>query len=178
MKVRDITITAMFTALGVIVPIIFHSVEMFGRIFLPMHITVILAAMLTGPYFGGICAVLTVLISSFVTGMPPIYPTGLIMVFELAAYALVSGFTLRLLHNKTKIIINLYISLISAMILGRIVLGVFSVIFIGMLGNGYSLAAFISSAFVTALPGIIIQLVIIPWLIFFIRKNNIFLTEM
>lgn len=173
LKVKDITLTAMFITLGFIIPIIFHTSYMFGRIFLPMHITVILCAMICGPLLGSICAFCTVILSTALTGLPPIYPVATIMIFELITYSIVSGYAIKILHKKYNLIIVSYISLIVAMICGRAVLGLFSVILIGMLGNGYSLQAFMMSAFITALPGIIIQLVIIPWIIVFLNRTNI-----
>ena len=169
-KTRDLTITAMFTAIGILIPYIFHSIQLSGQIFLPMHIPVILCAMLCGPFLGSICAIFVVILSSFITGMPPLYPVATIMVFELVAYALVAGIIFKLLEKKANIIFASYISLTIAMVVGRIVLGLASVVFIGLLGNGYTLKAFITAAFVTALPGIIIQLILILFFIFFIKK--------
>ena len=99
-KTRDLTITAMFTAIGILIPYIFHSIQLSGQIFLPMHIPVILCAMLCGPFLGSICAIFVVILSSFITGMPPLYPVATIMVFELVAYALVAGIIFKLLEKK------------------------------------------------------------------------------
>jgi hypothetical protein len=168
--VKKITLTALFTALGILIPIVFHTNPMFGSVFLPMHITVIVCAMITGPYRGMICAALTAFISSIVTGMPPIYPVGVIMIFELITYASVAGILTKILIVRINKIAALYTALIAAMLAGRIIMGAASVIFIGLIGNGYSMKAFITAAFITALPGIIIQLAIIPWIILVLRK--------
>lgn len=170
LPIKKITTTALFTAMGIVIPIIFHSVYMFGNIFLPMHFPVFICAMLVGPFYGVICALLSVLLSSFLTGMPPLYPVAAIMVFELITYALVAGFVTRIMPKKIPKILNYSISLIISMLFGRVVMGGLSVILIGIIGNGYSFDAFITSAFVTALPGIIIQIIIIPWLTLFLSK--------
>lgn len=174
-KVKDMVLTALFIALGVILPIIFHAADLLAKIFLPMHIPVILCGFICGPLLGAVAAIATPLLSSAITGMPVIYPVGVAMVFELLTYAVVAGVMLRAL-KKTNIILALYISLITAMILGRIVLGGVSFLLYGVLGKGYTFAMFISSAFVTALPGIIIQLVLIPWIYIFLKKAKLIVT--
>ena len=104
--------------------------------------------------------------------MPVIYPVAVAMIFELTTYAVVAGVMFRLL-KKLKLILALYVSLVSAMLFGRAVLGAVSYILYGVLGDGYTFTAFITSAFITAWPGIIIQLVIIPWLYFFLKKAKL-----
>lgn len=171
--IKKLTITAVFAALGIILPIIFHSVEIFGRIFLPMHLTVIMCSMITGAFYGSICAIITILVSTMVTGMPVLYPMAVIMIFELITYSITSAFILKLTITKINKVIAIYLSLIIAMIIGRIVLGIASVIFIGLLGDGYSLNAFISGAFITALPGIIIQFILIPFILLILDKAKL-----
>jgi len=171
-RVKDLVLTSLFVAIGVLLPIVFHSINILGIVFLPMHIPVILCGFICGPLLGGVAAIITPLLSSVITGMPVIYPVAVAMVFELTSYAVVAGVLFRLL-KKLKLILALYISLVSAMLLGRAVLGAVSYILYGVLGNGYTFTAFITSAFITAWPGIIIQLVIIPWLYFFLKKAKL-----
>jgi niacin transporter len=171
-RLTYLVLTALFVAIGVLLPIAFHSINMFGAIFLPMHIPVILCGLICGPLLGVVAAIMTPLLSSVITGMPVIYPVAVAMIFELATYAVVAGVMFRLL-KKLNIILALYISLVCAMLLGRGVLGVVSYILYGVLGNGYTFSAFIASAFITAWPGIIIQLVIIPWLYIFLKKAKL-----
>lgn len=173
LKIKKLALTSVFIAIGIIIPILFHSVSMFGKIFLPMHIPVILCGIICGPVFGVTAAIMTVILSSIITGMPPLYPMAVIMIFELITYAIVSGVIIRLLRNRLNTIITLYISLVVAMLLGRLILGIASVIFIGILGTGYSMEAFITGAFVTGLTGIIIQLILIPWLIIILNKAHL-----
>lgn len=171
-KVRDMTITAMFIALGVILPYIFHTVEISGRIFLPIHIPVILCGLICGPFLGSICAIAVVPLCFALTGLPILYPVGLIMILELIAYAVTVSIIFRVL-KKFNLIFSLYVALISAMIIGRGVLGLSSYIIYGVVGDGYAFSAFISAAFVTAFPGIIIQLILIPWLYILLKKAKL-----
>ena len=83
---------AFFVTLAVLVPTIFHAVGGLGKVFLPMHIPVILCGFICGPYFGLLCGVIAPILSSMITGMPVLIPSGIIMAFELACYGFVSGF--------------------------------------------------------------------------------------
>lgn len=149
---------AMFTALGVALPVAFHSIPNAGSIFLPMHIPVLLCGLICGWPYGLACGILTPFLSSLITGMPPAaYLPG--MLCELAVYGAVSGLMNKYIHTG-KPIADLYIQLIVAMLAGRAVAGILnSLIF---MAGSYSLSIFITGAFVTALPGIVIQLVAIP----------------
>ncbi|MDF2820259.1 MAG: hypothetical protein K0R15_700 [Clostridiales bacterium] len=99
--------------------------------------------------------------------MPPIYPIGLTMMFELGAYGAVTAIIYK--YSKGKI----YPSLIGGMIVGRIVLGIASTVILGFAGKPYGMSIFLTSAFVTALPGIIIQLIVIPAIVYALKKAKI-----
>lgn len=172
LRLRDITATAMLTALAVIISYVFHTVQISGRIFLPMHIPVLLCGLICGSFWGGTCGVAAVLISSFATGMPPIYPTGVSMVLELMTYGIVSGWVLRALKSG-KLVVRVCIAMVIAMLAGRAVMGIASYILLGIIGNGYTFKIFIASAFTIALPGIAIQLLLIPTLILALKKAKL-----
>lgn len=164
-NVKQLVFSAVCVAIGVILPSIFHMVGWSGSIFLPMHIPVLLCGLICGWRYGGLCGLIVPLLCSVFTGMPPLFPIGAAMMFELCAYGVISG----LLYKK----FNVYISLIGAMIGGRIINGIATAIFMGMLGNPYGISAFISGAFVTALPGIIIQIVLIPVIIIALTRAKL-----
>lgn len=156
-------------ALGIVLPIAFHSVANAGSIFLPMHIPVLLCGLICGWPYGLACGVLAPLLSSLITGMPPMafLPS---MLCELAVYGFVSGLLMR--YVKTgKLLVDLYVSLVGAMLLGRLVLGLLNAVIFR--AGEYSVALWTTSAFVTALPGIIIQLAIIPVLVFALKKAKL-----
>ncbi|MHC1747671.1 MAG: ECF transporter S component [Cellulosilyticaceae bacterium] len=166
---KQMIITALCIAMGLILPMAFHSIPNAGKIFLPMHIPVLICGLACGWQYGLICGVLTPFLSSILTGMPPIayLPS---MLCELAVYGLVSGILIHLIHTK-KQYLDLYISLIIAMVAGRITMGMLNAL-IFQAGN-YKFNLWITGAFVTALPGIIIQLLIIPTIIFALKKSNL-----
>jgi len=161
--------TGLCLALGVVLPIAFHSIPNAGSMLLPMHLPVLLCGLLCGWPFGLMCGILTPLLSSLITGMPPMayLPS---MVCELAVYGLLSGLLLRYVRTG-KMIPDIYLSLIGAMIAGRIVYGLMQAI-IFRAGN-YSIAIWMTGVFVTALPGIVIELVAIPAIVLALEKAKL-----
>ena len=92
MKTKKIILSGIFIAFGIILPMFFHTFNMAGSIFLPMHIPVLIGGFLLGPLYGGLVGLLTPILSGFMTGMPPLVPVMPIMAFELCAYGVISGF--------------------------------------------------------------------------------------
>jgi niacin transporter len=164
-----LVLTALCIALGVVLPIALHSIPNAGKVLLPMHIPVLLCGLMCGWPYGLACGILTPLLSSLLTGMPPMafLPS---MLFELATYGLVSGILILLIHTGKRIV-DIYIQLVVAMLAGRLIYGILNT-FIFSAGS-YSMAIFISGAFVTALPGIIIQLILLPAIILILEKAKV-----
>lgn len=165
-KTVNITGTALCMALGLILPILFHMLGA-GSTFLPMHIPVLLCGLLFGWQYGAVCGFIVPLLSALLTGMPPLFPTGTAMMFELCAYGILTG----VFYQKLRW--NIYPALICSMLGGRIVSGIANAIFMGVAGKAYGFAAFISGSFVTSLPGMIIQVVIIPVIILALEKARV-----
>lgn len=169
-KTKDLVFAALCVALGLVVPQVFHlipfvgAVPNLGGVFLPMHIPVLLCGFLCGWKYGAVCGAIVPFLSSLVTGMPVMWPQGVSMIFELAAYGLMTG----LLYRSMKQ--NVYLSLLAAMAAGRGVSGIAKAVFFGLAGKPFGLAAFISGAFTMAVPGIILQLVLIPVLVAALEK--------
>ncbi len=162
---RKTIISGLFLALALLLPYIFHIIGVSGKIFLPMHIPVLLCGFILGPKYGLIIGIITPILNSLLTGMPPIYPTAISMSLELATYGLVSGF---LYKNKK---MSSIISLIIAMLLGRGVSGIASYVLISLIGGKYTLNIFMMGAFVTAIWGIIIQLMFIPLIVKILERG-------
>lgn len=155
-KTKNLVWAALFLAIGIIIPYIFHATSLPGQIFLPMHIPVLLCGVILGKRYGLIIGILLPFINSALLGMPPIFPTGVAMAFELATYGVITG----LLYKDKKL--NIFVSLIGAMVIGRIVSGVVNYILLTVGGNGFVFTAFLTTTFVKAIPGIIIQIILIP----------------
>lgn len=166
----NLTGTALCMALGLVLPVLFHLFGA-GPVFLPMHIPVLLCGLLFGWQWGAVCGFFVPLISSLLTGMPPIFPTAPAMMLELCAYGILTGVFYRKLRW------NIYPALICSMLGGRVVSGIANAIFYGMADKSYGFAAFLSGAFVQAVPGILIQIVVIPILILALERARIISRE-
>lgn len=160
-----VVLSGLFIAMGLALPTLFHAVSLSGSIFLPMHIPVLLCGLICGWKYGLAVGVITPLLSSILTGMPPIYPYGVSMIFELGTYGLVAG----IFYKKCSTLSALLI----AMLMGRIVMGIANVFLLGFSENGYSFAAFITGSFVSALPGILIQIILIPVIMAVLKKSKL-----
>lgn len=166
MKTKKLVLGSIFIALGLIIPIIFHQFNMGGPVFLPMHIPVLFAGLFLGPIYGLIVGVLTPILSSVLTGMPPLFPMLPIMIFELGIYGLVSGY----LSDRFK---GTIVPLITSMIVGRIVAGMVVFVLVTLFGAKMDPILFVKGAIIAGLPGIIIQLILIPVVMRLVRKNLI-----
>lgn len=173
--ILKITLFAMFLALGWLLPFLTGQIPQIGNMLLPMHIPVILGGFILGPIFGLILGLVTPLTRTLFFGMPILYPTSLSMAIELATYGFFSGLFFMLFFKKFKMnfILSIYISLIFAMILGRVTWGLSRFIMGLASNNAFTFNAFIAGAFMSAYPGIIIQLIIIPIIMLILYKAHI-----
>jgi niacin transporter len=161
--------TSLMIAVGVLLPVTLHAVPNAGSVLLPMHVPVLICGIVCGLPYGVICGLITPLVSSLLTGMPPaaMLPA---MLCELAAYGLISALLARYVRTKS-LYINVYAALIGAMLIGRAVYGALnSLVF---RAGEYSMQIWLTSAFVTALPGIVIQLILIPGVVIALQKSKL-----
>jgi len=162
MNIKKITFGSSLIALAVLLPFLTASNPALGSIFLLMHIPALLGGFLLGGKMGGIIGFIMPLFRSVLISTPPLYPVALIMAFELGAYGLFAGIFFTLFKNYP---FGYLLALIVAMIAGRFVWGITSTIILSLANRPYSFEAFLTGAFVTALPGIAIQIILIPVLI-------------
>ena len=172
-SVKRSCISAVCIALCYVLPLVFHAFGA-GAVFLPMHIPVLLCGLLCGAGYGAFCGIAGPVLSCVLSGMPS--ATGLIsMVPELCVYGLASGLVLRFVHTKNTYA-DLYLALVAAMLLGRVAGGVAKVLFYlsGMSGmTALSMPLLASTYFVQSIPGIVIQLIILPTLVFTLMKARL-----
>ncbi|OQA63317.1 MAG: hypothetical protein BWY39_01047 [Spirochaetes bacterium ADurb.Bin269] len=168
-NVKKSVVTAVSIALCVVLPMAFHSIPNAGSIYLPMHIPVLICGLLCGWQFGLLCGLAGPLLSSLMTGMPPaaILPT---MMIELAVYGLSTGLFMRVIRTG-KTGVDLYISLVIAMVAGRIVAGLVKA-FIFMPGT-VSISTWAAGYFVVSIPGLALQLVLVPAAVFALMKAGL-----
>lgn len=159
-NVNKLGVSAMFMAIGLVLPFFTGQIQNIGNMLLPMHIPVFLCGLICGWKYGAVVGFILPLMRSALFGMPVMFPNAVAMSFELMTYGLVVG--LIYVGFKKKNIVKTYIALIVAMISGRIVWAVAQLIILGMLGSTFTAQMFIAGAFLNAIPGIIVQLILIP----------------
>ena len=169
--IKNLTLSAMFLAIGLLLPFLTGQIQVIGNMLLPMHIPVLLCGLICGWKYGLSVGFIMPLLRYVLFQMPPIYPTGIAMAFELASYGAIVG----LLYSKSryKCIFSLYRSMLAAMLAGRIVWGVVEVILLGLGENGFTLKMFLAGAFLNAFPGIILQLVLIPSIMIALNRTGL-----
>ena len=169
-SIKKLCLCGIFIALCYVLPLAFHMVGL-GTVLSPLHIPVLICGMVCGGWYGAFCGIAGPVLSSLLSGMPPV--TGLIsMVPELLVYGLVSGLCMRFIRTG-KLWGDLYIALASAMLLGRIVGGVAKALFYLGQGNAFGIGAWVSGYFVTAAPGIALHLALIPVLVVVLEKAGV-----
>ena len=159
-SIKRLTLTALCIALCVVVPMAFHVIPNAGAVMLPMHIPVLLCGLVCGWQYGLLCGLVGPLVSSILTGMPPAAVLPGMMV-ECGMYGCVGGLLMERIRTGS-LYADLYICLPAAMLAGRVISGVVKAL---ILTPGLSFTAWVTASFVTAFPGIMIQLIFLPTLI-------------
>ena len=155
-------LAALFLALAYVLPFLTGQIPEIGSMLCPLHIPVLLCGFICGWPWGLAVGAIAPLFRSLTLGMPPLFPTAVCMAFELAAYGAIAGLMHKILPRKKPYV---YVSLLSAMIAGRLIWGAAMFVFIGLNGGSFTFAAFMAGAFTNAIPGIIIQILLIPILV-------------
>ena len=168
-SVKKMVLAALFLALALVLPFLTGQIPEIGSMLCPMHIPALLCGFFCGWPWGLAVGFIAPILRSLTFGMPPMFPVAICMAFELATYGAISGLLhSKLPHKKSSI----YVSLLIAMVAGRLVWGVARFICAGLDMSAFGLAAFWSGAITTAIPGIIVQIVLIPVLVMALEKYN------
>ena len=166
--INNISFSALFLALSFVFPFLTGQIPQIGSMLCPMHIPVLLCGYICGGPWGFVVGLIAPIMRSAILGMPPMFPTAVAMAFELATYGLVIGFMRKVLtKNKWSI----YISLIIAMIAGRLVWGLVMFILMGFNTSIFGINTFLAGSFINAVPGIIVQIILVPVIIMVFEKH-------
>lgn len=157
---KKTVLSAMFIAIGIVLPFFTGQLQQIGSMLLPMHLPVLLCGLICGWQYGAAVGFILPLLRSMIFIMPVLFPNAVSMAFELCFYGLIAGLIYNL--QKKQSIVSVYISLISAMIGGRAVWGLVQTILLTASGSTFSWQMFAAGAFLNAIPGIILQLILIP----------------
>ena len=166
--IRKMVFSAVCAALCLVLPMAFHAIPNAGQVMLPMHIPVLLCGLICGWPYGGVCGILGPLISGVLTGMPPAAMLPSMMV-ECCMYGFTTGMLMRHVHTRHAVA-DLYISLVSAMAAGRIVAGLAKAL---IFTPGVSPFAWVTTSLVAGIPGIIIQLILMPMVVYGLTRAKL-----
>lgn len=170
-SVFKLTLAAMFLAIGLLLPFLTGQIPQFGNMLLPMHIPVLLCGLICGWQYGLAVGAVMPVLRYFLFGMPVLFPTGIAMAFELATY----GFVVGLLYSRSRwqCVIALYRSMLAAMVAGRVVWGIVQIVLLGISGGGFTWKMFVAGALLNAIPGIVLQLILIPAIMVALNRTGL-----
>ena len=167
MKLRSMVTAALFLALAYVMPFLTGQIPEIGSMLCPMHIPVLLCGFFCGWHWGLLVGFTAPLMRAVTLGMPPLFPVATAMAFELAAYGAVCGAMHRLLPRKKP---YTYCSLLLAMVAGRLVWGCAMFVCMGLKGGSFGFSAFLAGAVTNAVPGIILQILLVPPMVMLLER--------
>lgn len=166
-SIQKLTVSALFMALCMVLPFATGQIPEIGNMLCPMHIPVMLCGYLCGWQYGLTVGFASPLLRSFIFAAPPLFPQAVSMAFELAAYGFMTGFLYKRLPEKNLFI---YINLFISMLAGRFVWGAVRFLIFGLGYTDFSFELFLAGAFVEAVPGIILQIILVPLIVIAIKR--------
>lgn len=170
-KIRNLALAAMFMVIGMVLPLLTGQIPQIGNMLLPMHIPVLLCGLICGWQYGAAVGFILPPMRYLIFGMPPIFPVGIAMAFEMAVYGLVVGLLYK--RSRWQCVIALYRSMVVAMLAGRIAWGVVWILLLGIGDEGFTWQMFMAGAFANAIPGIVLQLILIPAIMVALNKTGL-----
>lgn len=168
-KVKNLVLAALFLAMALVLPFLTGQIPEVGSMLCPMHIPALLCGFFCGWKWGLAVGFIAPVLRSVTFGMPPMFPTAICMSFELAAYGAVSGAMYQRLPRTKG---SIYAALLTAMVAGRLVWGAARFLCAGLDVSAFGLSAFWAGAITTAIPGILVQIVLIPVLVMVLQKYS------
>lgn len=170
-NLQKLVLSAMFFALGLVLPFLTGQIREIGNMLLPMHLPVLLCGLICGWKYGGVVGFFVPLVRSLIFGMPVLYPNAVGMAFELLTYGLLTG----LLFQKSEVqsAKRLFAALLTAVVSGRIVWGIARAVMLGLSDESFTFAMFIANGITNAIPGLILQFTLIPAIILVLKKAKL-----
>ena len=168
--IKNLVLSALCLAIAIYLPFLTGQIQTIGNMLCPMHIPVLLCAYMCGWIWAAAVGFVSPFIRYSAFGMPPIMPVGIGMAFEMLTYGQVAGILYKVLPKKT---VNIYVSLIISMIAGRIVWGITRLVIAGVVADQFTWQMFVSGAVLTAVPGIILHIILIPIIVIALKKAKL-----
>jgi len=170
LNTKKLTLTAMFLATGIILPFLFGQIPQIGSMLLPMHIPVFLCAFICGAQYAAPMAFILPLFRSLVFARPNFYPEAISIAFEMAVYAIVAGLIWK--FSKRKNLLSVYISMLPAMVVGRLVRCTVQIALLSLANIPFTFPSLLTGIIIAGIPGIILQLIIIPAFMLITKKSK------
>lgn len=169
-KTYTLVLSALFLAIGIVLPIFTGQIPQVGKMLLPMHLPVLLCGLICGWQYGGAVGFVLPFLRYAMFGVPPM-PNGVAMAFELAAYGIIVG----VLYSRSRwqCVIALYRALLAAMVGGRLVWAAARAVMTGVASVPFTWEIFLADAFLNAIPGVILQLILIPALMVALHRTGL-----
>ena len=168
-NVKKLIRAALFLAMALVLPFLTGQIPEVGSMLCPMHIPALLCGFFCGWPWGLMVGFVAPVLRSVTFGMPPMFPVAICMAFELATYGAVSGALYQKLPKKKS---SIYVALLVAMVVGRLVWGAAQFVCLGLTGSSFTMSAFWAGAVASAIPGIIVQIILIPILVMALERHN------
>lgn len=159
-RTTKLALSSLFLSIGLLLPFLTGQIPAIAKIALPMHYPIFLCGLILGPKPGLLIGIICPLLRSLLFSMPMFYPTAIAMAVELGAYGLIAGLIYHC--RKEKNLFDIYLSIIPAMLAGRILGGITTALLLGLKGSDYSMSIFLASYFINCAAGIVAELLLIP----------------
>ncbi len=153
-NIKKLTFSGISLALCILLPFLTGNDIALGNALCLMHIPVLLCGFSCGGAWGAAVG----------------FTAPILRSIELCVYGLVVGLLYRRLPKKP---VYIYISLICAMLSGRIVWGAVKYIIMGFGSDAFSLSIFANAVFVKSVLGIVLQIVLIPPLVLALKRAGL-----
>jgi thiamine transporter ThiT len=173
-RIKKLTASGVCLALAMLLPFLTGQIPQIGMAISPMHIPVLICGFVSGWHYGLVIGFLSPLLRSLMFGMPALFPNAIGMAFELAAYGAAAGLIYKLLPKKVP---SIYAALISAMLIGRVIWGTANYAMSLLFDFNFTFTMFLSGAFITAIPGIIIHILLVPVIVIALKKARLLWNE-
>ena len=167
---NNMIFASLFIAIAFVLPFLTGQIPEIGSMLCPMHVPILICGFICGWKWGLLVGLVSPLLRSLILGMPTLFPTAICMAIELGVYGLLTGIFYNILPKKK---IWIYLSLIISMIIGRIVWGFVMLVVMNITGDVFTFNMFIASTIINSLPGIILQIILVPILVMLLEKVEI-----
>ena len=169
-NIQKMILAAMFLALAYVMPFLTLQIPQIGQMLCPLHIPVLICGFICGWKWGLTIGFIVPLLRSLTLSMPPMYPSAIAMAFELATYGAIAGLMFQILPKKK---IFIYVSLLISMLVGRIIWGSAMYVLMDIKGNSFTFSSFLTGAIINSVPGIIIQIILVPIIVMLIKNKKL-----